>query len=1212
MKQTIKRLLVFLLCLLLQPFRGLGVPAADSSPEPPAYLRELSRLVAETASEDDFGEIKLTVGEPEMEIDGRTQPIADDGIVVPYVDENGVLQIPTEVIEEADAVGGYVSEDALEEQGYAVDFCAQTGKARITEPYGLCRLIVRTANGKVKNTCGATRKIAVSDNCTVLQYTDKEATARAAKLLRADPSVLACTADRIVKIDARPSPNDAVIVGQTREPRCWGTQRAGADAWMAEHAGDDLAEVVVAVIDTGVDASHPFLQGRMLSSGWDFVNDDNDPADDNRHGTHCAGIIRDATPDNVKILPVKVLSDEGKGDNAVAREAMRWAVDQGADILSMSFGAYPDEEDDEEDIEEWLREETAAIQYAYDAGVTCVAAAGNEADDLDVTPHTPAVVPHVITVGSIGEQDLPSGYTNFGSMVDVCAPGEGIVSSVPGGQYEMLSGTSMACPLAAAVCANFLSTDKTQTPDDVLDCLTLHAEDVGLPGRDDYCGAGCVSMRAFTPVSGMTLPYETLRLQNRADVTLRPVFSPSDASTRTATFTSSDPAVAMVDGYGNVFTKKKGDAVITAVSTDGGFSASCAIHVFGSSGIREIFARTDNTYLLCTDGTVQYTGLVQKQLGSQTSFYPDGWGYVRDPERMPLTGITKFWELPCISRTGSALNDPFVLSNEFYTKEDGILRMICADGTSAAQEKADGQLLTGITDIQSVRITKGQTAPYTTFFALDETGAVYTQCTVGQGIGRTVWAPVRKEDGSVLTNVRRIGGHAAFCKDGSVWFMTTHPPKYGINDGKYTLAVPYTCVSDAVDGFILAQIDQSSKEVSVLSAVLVRADGSVWAHGNNAFNFLGLPEVLNADEPTQVTFADGSPLADVCAVHFNGFGVFALRTDGTVLAWGANRLQCVQSDNFLGTGEPLTDAPSYPKPVVVEDGSLLSGVRALLPGYGGKMLFLREDSSVWVTGFVKTKLVGITGKETRLYHAVPYRIGDEPVVLLDIPMEPYDPVVPARSISISAEQLTVAVGESVRLEASVLPANADNPYVCYSIYTGANCGAVSSSGVVTGYAEGTMIVRACAAEAPMDVYAECVVTVTASVKPVLTLGSGAELRDGFLFGLPAGVTADGLADYLAVENGSLAADSTVGTGTIVRVLDQNGEVAAEYTIVIEGDVNGDGLVNSSDMTELRAFAAGLQQIESGGAAFFAADVNGDDLVNSSDLTFLRKQVAGIA
>ena len=80
----------------------------------------------------------------------------------------------------------------------------------------------------------------------------------------------------------------------------------------------------------------------------------------------------------------------------------------------------------------------------------------------------------------------------------------------------------------------------------------------------------------------------------------------------------------------------------------------------------------------------------------------------------------------------------------------------------------------------------------------------------------------------------------------------------------------------------------------------------------------------------------------------------------------------------------------------------------------------------------------------------------------------------------------------------------------------------------------------------------------------------------------------------------------------MRVLDQNGEVAAEYTIVIEGDVNGDGLVNSSDMTELRAFAAGLQQIESGGAAFFAADVNGDDLVNSSDLTFLRKQVAGIA
>ena len=159
----------------------------------------------------------------------------------------------------------------------------------------------------MRDSFGATREIHVSNNRTVLQYADKESAAKAAEAFVKEDSVLFCEPDSICTICASSA---------TTEYTCWGTEVAGADQFMAT-LPNDLPQVTVAVIDTGVDLDHPFLEGRLLDGGWDFVGDDDDPDDEHDHGTHCSGIIRDATPDNVKILPIRILDAAGSGQLSI-------------------------------------------------------------------------------------------------------------------------------------------------------------------------------------------------------------------------------------------------------------------------------------------------------------------------------------------------------------------------------------------------------------------------------------------------------------------------------------------------------------------------------------------------------------------------------------------------------------------------------------------------------------------------------------------------------------------------------------------------------------------------------------------------------------------------------------------------------------------------------------------------------------------------------
>jgi thermitase len=232
-------------------------------------------------------------------------------------------------------------------------------------------------------------------------------------------------------------PNDPAISQQ------WGLEKISAfSGW---DFGQGSQAVVIAIIDTGVDWRHADLAPKMVP-GYDFVNGDDDPMDDHGHGTHCAGIAAATTNNevgiagvgyNCSIMGLKVLSASGSGMWSDIAEAITYAADHGAKVISMSLGSSSSSSTIE-----------AALNYASSRNVVIVAAAGN---DGTTTPHYPAFYSGVIAVGASDQSDQRSSFSTYGSWVDVAAPGSSILSTYPDNRYAAMSGTSMAAPHVAGL-----------------------------------------------------------------------------------------------------------------------------------------------------------------------------------------------------------------------------------------------------------------------------------------------------------------------------------------------------------------------------------------------------------------------------------------------------------------------------------------------------------------------------------------------------------------------------------------------------------------------------------------------------------------------------------------------------------------------------------------------------------------------------------------
>lgn len=272
----------------------------------------------------------------------------------------------------------------------------------------------------------------------------------------------------------------------------WGPKKIQADKGWNTTKGSK--SILVAVIDTGVDHNHPDLAANYVPLGYDWVNNDTDPIDDNGHGTHCAGIIAAVLNNSegiaglaqVQIMAEKGLDSHGSGSEDELANAIIHAVDQGANVISMSWGGYS--------RSELLHD---AIKYAYDAGALLVAAAGNDATGNKLFP---AGYEEVIAVAATDELDKPASFTNYGDWIELAAPGTNIYSTIsethdPASTYpyDYMSGTSMATPHVAGTAALAWSQRRNVTNNWVRLQMRYTADDLGGAGFDIRYGYGRIN-----------------------------------------------------------------------------------------------------------------------------------------------------------------------------------------------------------------------------------------------------------------------------------------------------------------------------------------------------------------------------------------------------------------------------------------------------------------------------------------------------------------------------------------------------------------------------------------------------------------------------------------------------------------------------------------------------------------------------------------------
>lgn len=243
--------------------------------------------------------------------------------------------------------------------------------------------------------------------------------------------------------------------------------------------------VTIAILDGGVDATHPDLAAHMVP-GWNFFDNNSDSRDVTGHGTKVAGVAAaignngvGATGGawNAKIMPLRITSASGSITYySTVAKALTWAADRGARVANVSF------------IVSHVASVQTAAQYMRSKGGVVVASSGNSGAYV-----AHANAPAIITVGGTTATDTRASWSAYGPIVDVTAPGEGIRTTAPGGAYGSYSGTSFASPLTASVVALMLSANPALQPSQVDSILASTADDLGTAGRDDYYGSGRIN-----------------------------------------------------------------------------------------------------------------------------------------------------------------------------------------------------------------------------------------------------------------------------------------------------------------------------------------------------------------------------------------------------------------------------------------------------------------------------------------------------------------------------------------------------------------------------------------------------------------------------------------------------------------------------------------------------------------------------------------------
>ncbi|MHA2388138.1 MAG: S8 family serine peptidase [Candidatus Hodarchaeales archaeon] len=359
--------------------------------------------------------------------------------------------------------------------------------------------------------------------------------------------------------------DDVLFVSDFSDNLPYGIRMIGADkAW---YITSGSPEVVVAVLDTGLNTSHTDLQDILWTNeeeipdndidddlngyiddtnGWDFVHQNNDPfslldtpsASLRNHGTHVTGTIVAQMNDyglvgvapDVSIMPLRVVNENDRNMDIVVAEAIEYATANGADIISMSISISAEYGEITNSTSYQLVEN--ALAQAYSQNVLIVAAAGNS---NEAEPVQPANDSHVIAVGAItSEKDLAT-FSNHGA--EVVAPGKDINSTIPNEGFSSSSGTSMATPHVSGALALLKSYNLNATNDELRDLLQVSAVDLGVLGYDGDFGYGLINVtKAMELLSGQTITIPVTTSSGSSEIASS---SPTSSTTTLTTFPDS-------------------------------------------------------------------------------------------------------------------------------------------------------------------------------------------------------------------------------------------------------------------------------------------------------------------------------------------------------------------------------------------------------------------------------------------------------------------------------------------------------------------------------------------------------------------------------------------------------------------------------------------------------------------------------------------------
>lgn len=468
------------------------------------YISNLSAMIKKYDTGDYFSTMSVTIGEPNLVIDGEEIPIDDNGSVA-YI-ENGRTMMSVRGI--AEAVGADVDydndsqtvtvenedtiiamtigesemhvngqsvvlltapeikegrtmlpvRDVAEALDCEVEWQQETQTATFTRPYQTKRVIVQSED---VDTSRAIASLS-TDGKTILQFDTVEDAKKCAeenqdKGITAEPDYI-----------------------RTIQTLSWGGDIIGGSSYYSQ-TKYIVGSATVAVIDTGIDYDHEMFANRIYG-GYDLYNNDGYSEDSLGHGTHVASTVIDiaGSNTNIKIMPLKVFGTADSCSSSAVAAAIRYATDNGADVINLSLGG-----------QHKSYEEQSAINYANRKNVAVVAAAGNETLNLEYCDYSPGGLDGVITVSALNKDLSIASFSNYGNgIVEFAAPGVSINGAKNGGGYCYKSGTSMAAPHVAAVYALVKAVHPGISTDKITEALS---ENATKNGNARYYGAGIIN-----------------------------------------------------------------------------------------------------------------------------------------------------------------------------------------------------------------------------------------------------------------------------------------------------------------------------------------------------------------------------------------------------------------------------------------------------------------------------------------------------------------------------------------------------------------------------------------------------------------------------------------------------------------------------------------------------------------------------------------------